>query len=160
MDGREQLGHRWGCAFQPRQGPRTSANRRRQGSLEGRRPQINHGAGLESGANLHAARKAKNSLIKGGNFSAARALDFIVLAALGGPIPDAEGRYKQEHICNHCEMQVPATRLHVLYQRPANSRIDNAFIKGRTRKKCSMRVLEGTDRRKWNFNRRRFHSSS
>ena len=85
--------------------------------------------GLAKGALLHPARQARASLVKEGNFAAARALDYLVCGVIAEPTPNDEGKYRNEHMCHRCDQQVPATRRHDLWQCKANRDIDNEFIK-------------------------------
>ncbi len=74
------------------------------------------------------ARKAKASLIKEGNYSAARALDLIVTGAFHDPPIPLDGPGSLEHMCNRCNWSVPATRKHCLLECPGNDLIDHPHM--------------------------------
>ncbi len=88
----------------------------------------NHNSGLESGGYLFPAKKAKASLIKEGNYSAARALDFIVTGAMHDPPIPQEGPVPIEYLCNRCDWMVPATRKHCLIECLGNDLIDHPHM--------------------------------
>jgi hypothetical protein len=87
-----------------------------------------HGKGLEKGAYLHSAARARVSLTKEGNFLAAKALDYLVTGALKDPFIDPIKGPKNEDYCHRCNQRTLANRWHSLWDCPANLSIKDAFI--------------------------------
>ena len=87
----------------------------------------NHGKGLETGAYLFAAKKARANLVKEGELLAVRALDYLVTGALGDP-GVVDGKPRNEHFCHRCDRKVVATRYHELWECSGNSKILHAHM--------------------------------
>ena len=85
-------------------------------------------SGLEDGGILQPAKAAKKSLIKEGNYAAAKAVDFLICGAIHDPEPKEDGHYKNEHLCQRCESRLPASRKHELWECPANDNIEHPHI--------------------------------
>ncbi len=82
-----------------------------------------HSKGIEGGAMLQPAKRAKASLIKEGNYAAARAVDFLVCGVPRDPIIPTGAAPGEEHLCQRCDMHCIATRKHTLWQCAANKDI-------------------------------------
>ena len=57
-------------------------------------------SGLEKGIITDLAKKARSQLIKEGNFTAARALDFLVCGAINEPHLPADGSIPNQFLCD------------------------------------------------------------
>ena len=77
-------------------------------------------SGLEKGIITDFAKKARSQLIKEGNFTAARALDFLVCGAINEPHLPADGSIPNQFLCVRCDQKVLATRKHELWECPGN----------------------------------------
>ena len=64
---------------------------------------------LEKGIITDFAKKARSQLIKEGNFTAARALDFLVCGAINEPRLPADGSIPNQFLCVRCDQKVLAT---------------------------------------------------
>ena len=62
-------------------------------------------SGLERGIITDFAKKARSQLIKEGNFTAARALDFLVCGAINEPQLPADGSIPNQCLCVRCDQK-------------------------------------------------------
>ena len=74
-------------------------------------------------------RKVRSQLIKEGNFTAARALDFLVCGAINEPHLPADGSIPNQFLCVRCDQKVLATRKHELWECPGNTLINHTHMK-------------------------------
>ena len=86
-------------------------------------------SGLERGIITDFAKKARSQLIKKGNFTAARALDFLVCGAINEPHLLADGSIPNQFLCVRCDQKVLATRKHELWECPGNTLINHTHMK-------------------------------
>ena len=86
-------------------------------------------SGLERGIITDFAKKARSQLIKEGNFTAARALDFLVCGAINEPHLLADGSIPNQCLCVRCDQKVLATRKHELWECPGNTLINHTHMK-------------------------------
>ena len=86
-------------------------------------------SGLERGIITDFAKKARSQLIKEGNFTAARALDFLVCGAINEPHLPADGSIPNQFLCVRCDQKVLATRKHELWECPGNTLINHTHMK-------------------------------
>ena len=86
-----------------------------------------HSAGIAKGVDFQPARRAKASLLKEGNFLAAKALDYMVCGVLRDSVVKDSGP-KIKQYCNHCNWHVVATCEHVFWSCPGNDCIDDPHI--------------------------------
>ena len=86
-------------------------------------------SGLEKGIITEFAKKARSQLIKEGNFTAARALDFLVCGAINEPHLPADGSVPNHFLCVRCDQKVLATRKHELWECPGNILINHTHMK-------------------------------
>ena len=86
-------------------------------------------SGLEKGVITDFAKKARSQLIKEGNFTAARALDFLVCGAINEPHLPADGSIPNQFLCVRCDQKVLATRKHELWECPGNILINHTHMK-------------------------------
>ena len=84
---------------------------------------------LEKGIITDFAKKARSQLIKEGSFTAARALDFLVCAAINEPHLPADGSIPNQFLCARCGQKVLATRKHELWECPGNTLINHTHMK-------------------------------
>ena len=80
---------------------------------------------LERGIITDFAKKARSQLIKEGNFTTARALDFLVCGAINEPHLLADGSIPNQCLCVRCDQKVLATRKHELWECPGNTLINH-----------------------------------
>ena len=86
-------------------------------------------SGLERGIITDFAKKARSQLIKEGNFTAARALNFLVCGAMNEPHLLADGSIPNQCLCVRCDQKVLATRKHELWECPGNTLINHTHMK-------------------------------
>jgi hypothetical protein len=87
-----------------------------------------HSAGITKGADMQPAKRAKASLLKEGNFAAAKALDYAFCGAIHDAIIKND-KPKLEQFCTRCDLHVVATRKHVLWECRGNESIENPFMR-------------------------------
>ena len=86
-------------------------------------------SGLEKGIITDFAKKARSQLIIEGNFTAARALDFLVCGAMNEPRLPADGSIPNQFLCVRCDQKVLATRKYELWECPGNTLINRTHLK-------------------------------
>ena len=86
-------------------------------------------SGLEKGIITDFAKKARSQLIKEGNFTAARALDFLVCGAIDEPHLPADGSVPNQFLCVRCDQKVLATKKHELWEGAGNTLINHTHMK-------------------------------
>ena len=86
-------------------------------------------SGLEKSIITDFATKARSQLIKEGNFTAARALDFLVCGAINEPHLPADRSIPKQFLCVRCDQKVLATRKHELLESPGNILINHTHMK-------------------------------
>ncbi len=82
------------------------------------------GAGIGDTVNFDGLRKARAVLLKNGEWAAARAIEHVAVGAVMEPEHGADVPPRPEHLCQRCDLGVPATHLHCYYLCPDNACVD------------------------------------
>ena len=81
--------------------------------------------GMEKGITTDFAKRTRSQLIKEGNFTAARALDFLVCGAINELHLFADGSIPNQFFCVRWDQRTVATRKHELWECPGNRLINH-----------------------------------